>query len=387
MDIAIVGAKRSPIGTLMGGLSPLAASAIGAQVIEATLTHAGLDADQIDEVMLGQILTAATGQGPARQAARQAGIPDSATALSINQLCGSGLRAVALGAQQIMTGQAEIVLAGGQESMSRAPHAQALRGGQKLGNLELIDTMMHDGLTDAFYGYPMGITAENIAERWQISREAQDAFALESQSRAASALSDAKFAAELTPIRIETRKGVTEVSTDEFPRPQTSAQSLAGLRPAFKKDGSVTAGNASGINDGAAVLALMAADQVEGREVLAKIVSFATAGVAPEIMGTGPIPASQLALKRAGWGIDQLDLIESNEAFAAQSLCVIQELGLDPAKVNVNGGAIALGHPIGASGARVLVTLIHALRARGGGRGLATLCIGGGMGVAMCIEV
>ncbi len=387
MDIAIVGAKRSPIGTLMGGLSPLAAAEIGTQVIKATLGHADLEADQIDEVMLGQILTAATGQGPARQAARQAGIPDSATALSINQLCGSGLRAVALGAQQIMTGQAEIVLAGGQESMSRAPHAQALRGGQKLGNLELIDTMMHDGLTDAFYGYPMGITAENIAERWQISREAQDAFALESQSRAASALSDAKFAAELTPIRIETRKGVTEVSTDEFPRPQTSAQSLAGLRPAFKKDGSVTAGNASGINDGAAVLALMAADQVEGREVLAKIVSFATAGVAPEIMGTGPIPASQLALKRAGWGIDQLDLIESNEAFAAQSLCVIQELGLDPAKVNVNGGAIALGHPIGASGARVLVTLIHALRARGGGRGLATLCIGGGMGVAMCIEV
>lgn len=387
MDIAIVGAKRSPIGSLMGSLSALSAADLGAQVIEATLAHAGLEPTQIDEVMLGQILTAGTGQGPARQAARKAGIPDAATALSINQLCGSGLRAVALAAQQIMTGQAEVMLAGGQESMSQAPHAQALRRGQKLGNLELIDTMMHDGLVDAFYGYPMGITAENIAERWQISRGAQDAFALESQSRAANAVTSGKFEDELTPIRIETRKGVTKVTTDEFPRPQTSADSLAGLRPAFKKDGTVTAGNASGINDGAAVLALMAADRVGEREVLAKITSFATAGVAPDIMGTGPIPASQLALKRAGWTIDQLDLIESNEAFAAQSLCVIQELGLDPAKVNFNGGAIALGHPIGASGARVLVTLIHALRARGGGRGLATLCIGGGMGVAMCIEV
>ena len=386
-EIAIVGAKRSPIGTLMGGLSPLSAADLGSQVMTATLAASNLEAEQVDEVVLGQILTAATGQGPARQAARNAGIPDAATAFSINQLCGSGLRAVALGMQQIQTGQASVVLAGGQESMSQAPHAQALRGGKKLGNLELIDTMMHDGLVDAFYGYPMGITAENIAERWQIGRDAQDAFALESQGRAAAAQGAGAFEAELTPITIKGRKGETQIKTDEYPRPQTSAESLAGLRPAFKGDGTVTAGNASGINDGAAVVALMAKDQVGDQEVLATIKSFATAGVAPDIMGTGPIPASQKALQRAGWKVEDLDLIESNEAFAAQSLCVIQELGLDPAKVNVHGGAIALGHPIGASGARVLVTLIHALRARGGGRGLATLCIGGGMGVAMCVEV
>ena len=387
MDIAIVGAKRSPIGKLMGGLSALSAAELGAQVIEATLDQAHLSPDQVDEVVLGQVLTAATGQGPARQAARQAGIRDTATALSINQLCGSGLRAVALAAQQITTSQADILLAGGQESMSQAPHAQVLRGGQKFGNLELVDTLAHDGLTDAFYGTSMGITAENIADRWHISRQAQDAFALESQSRTAAALTQGRFNEELTPIRIATRKEVTRVEADEFPRPQTSAQSLASLSPAFKQGGTVTAGNASGLNDGAAVLALMAAKQVGDREVLARLVSFATAGVAPDIMGTGPIPASRLAIKRAGWTLDQLNLVECNEAFAAQSLCVIQELGLDPAKVNVNGGAIALGHPIGASGARVLVTLIHGLRARGGGRGLATLCIGGGMGVAMCIQV
>ena len=387
MDIAIVGAKRSPIGKLMGGLSALSAAELGAQVIEATLDQAHLSPDQVDEVVLGQVLTAATGQGPARQAARQAGIRDTATALSINQLCGSGLRAVALAAQQITTSQAEILLAGGQESMSQAPHAQILRGGQKFGNLELVDTLAHDGLTDAFYGTSMGITAENIADRWHISRQAQDAFALESQSRTAAALTQGRFNEELTPIRIATRKEVTRVEADEFPRPQTSAQSLASLSPAFKQGGTVTAGNASGLNDGAAILALMATKQVGDREVLARLVSFATAGVAPDIMGTGPIPASRLAIKRAGWTLDQLNLVECNEAFAAQSLCVIQELGLDPAKVNVNGGAIALGHPIGASGARVLVTLIHGLRARGGGRGLATLCIGGGMGVAMCIQV
>ena len=387
MKIAIVGAQRSPIGSLMGGLSPLSAAEIGAQVLGATLDQAGLPPDQVDEVILGQVLTGGTGQGPARQAAKGAAIPDGATALSINQLCGSGLRAVALGAQQILTGESRVVLAGGQESMSNAPHAQTLRNGKKLGHLALTDTLMHDGLMDAFHGYHMGITAENIAERWRITRADQDAFALQSQQRAATALASGAFAAEICPIQVPGRKGVQVFDTDEFPRPQTDPESLAALRPAFKSDGTVTAGNASGINDGAAALALMAADHVGSRPILATITSFATAGVAPDIMGTGPIPASQKALDRAGWTIADLDVIESNEAFAAQSLCVITELGLDPEKVNIHGGAIALGHPIGASGARVLVTLLHALRARGGGRGLATLCIGGGMGVAMCIEV
>ena len=387
MDIAIVGALRSPIGSLMGSLSSLSAAELGAQVIRATLGQAHLAPDQVDEVILGQVLTAAAGQGPARQAARSAGIPDTATAFSLNQLCGSGLRAVALAAQQIKTGEAHVVVAGGQESMSQAPHAQKLRAGKKLGNLDLIDTLMCDGLIDAFYGYPMGITAENIANRWHISRQAQDAFALESQARAARAQATGAFAREISPLTLKIRKGQHSVREDEHPRPQTSAESLAGLRPAFLSDGSVTAGNASGINDGAAALALMARDQVGSREMFAIIKSFATAGVAPDLMGTGPIPASQKALARAGWDTKTLDLIECNEAFAAQSLCVIRELGLDQDRVNINGGAIALGHPIGASGARVLVTLIHNLRARGGGRGLATLCIGGGMGVALCIEV
>ena len=387
MDIAIVGAQRTPIGNLQGALSALSAADLGAQAMSAALRESQVDPKIVDEVLLGQVLTGGTGQGPARQAAMAAGIPETATALSINQLCGSGLRSVALGAQQILTGQSQIVVAGGQESMSQAPHAQALRGGKKLGDLSLIDTLMHDGLIDAFHGYPMGITAENIADRWGLSREAQDAFALQSQTRAAAAQDAGTFDAEICPVMINTRKGETVVTRDEFPRPQTSAASLASLRPAFQKDGTVTAGNASGINDGAAALVLMAKDQVGTRDVLATIKSFATAGVAPEIMGTGPIPATRKALDRAGWTVADLTLIESNEAFAAQALCVVQELGLDPAKVNVNGGAIALGHPVGASGARVLVTLIHALRARGGGRGLATLCIGGGMGVAMCLEV
>ena len=387
MTVAIVGAQRSPVGSLMGGLSPLSAAEIGSQVIKATVAKAKLDPEKINEVILGQVLTAATGQGPARQAARMAGLPDHTTAFTINQICGSGLRAVALGAQQILTQQAPVVLAGGQESMSKAPHAQNLRNGKKLGSLTLIDTLMHDGLTDAFFDYPMGMTAENIADRWDISRQAQDEFALESQRRAAAAQEQGRFTPEICPITVPGRKGAQEIARDEYLRPETDRESLNALRPVFKRDGTVTAGNASGINDGAALLALMAIDQVGDREVLAKIKSFASAGVAPEIMGTGPIPASRLALDRAGWTIADLDLIESNEAFAAQSICVVRELGLDMAKVNVNGGAIALGHPIGASGARVLVTLIYALRARGGGRGLATLCIGGGMGVALCIEV
>lgn len=387
MDIAIVGAQRTPIGNLQGCLATLNAPELGAQVVRGTLQAAALGPDEVEEVILGQVLTATSGQGPARQTARLAGIPDEATAFALNQVCGSGLRAIALGAQQIQTGESRVVIAGGQESMSQAPHAQTLRAGKKLGDLSLIDTLMTDGLIDAAYGYPMGITAENIAERWGLSRAAQDTFALESQARAAAAQAAHAFAVEISPVTVKTRKDETIISVDEFPRPQTSAESLAALKPAFKSDGTVTAGNASGINDGAAAVALMAKDQAGSREVLATLKSFATAGVAPEIMGTGPIPATQKALQRAGWKISDLDLIESNEAFAAQALCVIQQLGLDSAKVNVNGGAIALGHPIGASGARVLVTLIHALRARGGGRGLATLCIGGGMGVAMCIEV
>ena len=387
MDIVIVGAQRSPIGAFMGSLSTLSAAALGGQVLEAILNKASLDPAQVDEVMMGQVLTTATGQGPARQAAMQAGIPESATAVSINQLCGSGLRALMLGAQQILCKDARVVLAGGQESMSQAPHAQRLRAGHRLGNLDLIDTMMHDGLLDAFHGYPMGVTAENIAKQWQISRSAQDTFALESQHRAAKAQQQGVFEAEICPIQVHMRKGVRTEKVDEFPRPQTTLDTLSALRPVFKKDGSVTVGNASGINDGAAGVALMAADQAGDRDILATIKSFAAAGVAPEIMGTGPIPASKKALDRAGWTIDKLDLIELNEAFAAQSLCVLHELGLELSKVNVHGGAIALGHPIGASGARVLVTLIYALRARGGGRGLATLCIGGGMGVAMCVEV
>ena len=388
MEIAITAALRSPIAPLMGDLSSLTAPNLGAKVLRAAMAQAAVSV--VDEVILGHVLTAGVGQGPARQAAKAAGLPDQTTAFTLNQICGSGLRAVALGAQQILSGQGQSVLAGGQESMSQAPHAQHLRQGHKFGNVALIDTMSNDGLTDAFAGTPMGITAETIAERWALSREAQDAFALESQRRAAAAQARGDFDAEICPITVPNRKGDTIVDQDTSLRAGTTAASLACLRPVFKSGGTVTAGNASGINDGAAIVALMDKARVDagaGQEVFATIKSFATAGVPAEIMGTGPIPASHLALRRAGWTVADLDLIESNEAFAAQALCVMGELGLDPALVNVNGGAIALGHPIGASGARVLVTLIHALRARGGGRGLATLCIGGGMGVAMCIEV
>ena len=387
MTISIVAAQRSPIGSLMGSLSSLTAAELGAQVLSKVLVNAKIEPTQVNEVIMGQVLTAGVGQGPARQASRGAGIPNESTAISINQLCGSGLRAIALGAQQILTGQAQVVLAGGQESMSRAPHAQYLRAEKKLGNLELIDTMMLDGLVDAFHGYPMGITAENIAQRWSISRKQQDDYALESQQRYATAQKSGAFNEEITSISVLEKKNRRSISVDECPRPETSSVSLASLKPAFAETGTVTAGNASGINDGAAAVALLGSDQVGSRDVLGIIKSFATAGVDPAIMGTGPIPASREALQRAGWALKDLDLIESNEAFAAQALCIIQELNLNTNHVNVNGGAIALGHPIGASGARILVTLLHALRARGGGRGLATLCIGGGMGVAMCVEV
>jgi acetyl-CoA C-acetyltransferase len=342
----------------------------------------------VDEVILGQVLQAGAGQGPARQASVKAGVPIESPAWSLNQLCGSGLRAVALAYQQIVQGDADIVVAGGQESMSQAPHAQNLRTGQKMGDLALIDTMIKDGLWDAFHGYHMGQTAENIATRWQITREDQDRFALASQTRAEGAQKDGRFDEEIVPVTIKGRKGDVTVAKDEYIRPGTTYEALAGLRPAFDKQGSVTAGNASGLNDGAAALVLMTADEAarRGLKPLARIASWAHAGVEPEIMGTGPIPATRKALEKAGWKVGDLDLIESNEAFAAQSISVVRELGLDAAKVNVNGGAIAIGHPIGASGARILTTLLHEMNRSGARKGLATLCVGGGMGVAMCVE-
>jgi acetyl-CoA C-acetyltransferase len=338
--------------------------------------------------VMGQVLQAGAGQGPARQAAMKAGIPVEAPAWSLNQLCGSGLRAVALGYQQIKDGSADIMVVGGQESMSQAPHAQNLRGGQKMGDLQLVDTMIKDGLWDAFHGYHMGQTAENIAARWQITRGDQDNFAVASQNKAEAAQKGGKFKDEIAPVTIKGRKGDTVVSDDEYIRHGATLESVSGLKPAFNKEGSVTAANASGLNDGAAALVLMSADEAAKRGIkpLARIVSWANAGVDPEIMGTGPIPASKKALERAGWTVADLDLIESNEAFAAQSLCVVKELGLDPAKVNVNGGAIAIGHPIGASGARILTTLLHEMQRSGAKKGLATLCVGGGMGVALCVE-
>jgi acetyl-CoA C-acetyltransferase len=342
----------------------------------------------VDEVILGQVLQAAAGQGPARQASVNAGIPVESPAWSLNQLCGSGLRAVALGAQQIMDGSADIVIAGGQESMSQAPHAAGLRNGQKMGDLALVDTMIKDGLWDAFHGYHMGQTAENIAARWQITRDDQDRFAVASQNRAEAAQTSGRFDAEIAPVTIQGRKGDTIVTKDEYIRLGATLESVAGLRPAFNKDGTVTAANASGINDGAAALVLMSEEEAarRGLKPLARIASWAHAGVDPEIMGTGPIPASRKALEKAGWKVGDLDLIESNEAFAAQSLCVVRELGLDPDRVNVNGGAIAIGHPIGASGARILTTLLYAMGERDAKKGLATLCVGGGMGVALCVE-
>jgi acetyl-CoA C-acetyltransferase len=387
-DIVIVSAARTPVGSFNGALSSLPAHELGKIAIQAAIERAGITAADVDEVVLGQVLQAGAGQGPARQAAVNAGIPVESPAWSLNQLCGSGLRAVALAAQQIKDGDADIVIAGGQESMSQSPHAQQLRGGQKMGDLALVDTMIKDGLWDAFHGYHMGQTAENIAARWQITREDQDTFAVGSQNRAEAAQKAGKFADEIAPVTIKGRKGDTVVDQDEYIRHGATIEAMAGLRPAFNKEGSVTAANASGLNDGAAALVLMSADEAKkrGLKPLARIASWAHAGVEPEIMGTGPIPASRKALDKAGWKVSDLDLVESNEAFAAQSLCVVRELGLDPAKVNVNGGAIAIGHPIGASGARILTTLLHEMKRTDAQKGLATLCVGGGMGVAMCVE-
>ncbi|WP_454758485.1 acetyl-CoA C-acetyltransferase [Caulobacter segnis] len=387
-DIVIVSAARTPVGSFNGALSSMPASDLGKIAIEAAVSRAGITPADVDEVILGQVLQAAAGQGPARQASVKAGVPVESPAWSLNQLCGSGLRAVALGAQQIADGSANIVVAGGQESMSQAPHAQNLRGGQKMGDLQFIDTMIKDGLWDAFHGYHMGQTAENIASRWQITRQDQDVFAVASQNKAEAAQKAGKFDDEIVAVTIKGRKGDTVVDKDEFIRHGATLESVQGLKPVFNKEGSVTAANASGLNDGAAALVLMSADEAakRGLKPLARIASWANAGVDPAIMGTGPIPASKKALEKAGWSVSDLDLVESNEAFAAQSLCVVRELGLDPAKVNVNGGAIAIGHPIGASGARILTTLVHELKRSGGKKGLATLCVGGGMGVAMCIE-
>ena len=387
-NVVIVAARRTPIGTLNGGLSALAAHELGAVAIRAAIADAGVAAHDVDETLLGQVLTAGQGMNPARQAARAAGLPDAAPAATINQVCGSGLRAVALAAQQIMTGSADIVVAGGQESMSGAPHVAAIRAGRKLGDLVLRDTVMSDGLSDAFYGYPMGHTAENVARQFGLSREQQDAFAVQSHARASAAAQASRFADEIAPVTIETRKGPQLIERDEHIRPDTSMDSLARLKPAFATDGTVTAGNASGINDGAAALLLMDEQAAIGRGLtpLARIAGWAHAGIDPQVMGLGPIPASRRLLERAGWDIASVDLWEINEAFAAQSLAVVAELGLDPHRVNVNGGAVALGHPIGASGARVLVTLLHEMRRRAAQRGVATLCIGGGMGIAMAVE-
>jgi acetyl-CoA C-acetyltransferase len=387
-DIVIASAARTPVGSFNGALSSLPAHELGKTAIKAALERAGVAGGEVDEVILGQVLQAGAGQGPARQAAVNAGVRIEAPAWSLNQLCGSGLRSVALAYQQIAQGDAAIVVAGGQESMSQSPHAQQLRGGQKMGDLALVDTMIKDGLWDAFHGYHMGQTAENIATRWQITREDQDRFAVASQNRAEAAQKAGKFDAEIAPVTIKGKKGDTVVDKDEYIRVGATYEAMAGLRPAFNKEGSVTAANASGLNDGAAALVLMTADEAARRGItpLARIASWATAGVEPEIMGTGPIPASRKALEKAGWAIGDLDLIESNEAFAAQSLCVVRDLGLDPEKTNVNGGAIAIGHPIGASGARILTTLLFEMGRRDAKKGLATLCVGGGMGVALCVE-
>ncbi len=387
-DIVIVSAARTPVGSFNGALSGVTAPALGAVALQAAFARARLEAADIDEVIFGQVLAAGGGQNPTRQAARTAGLPDSKTAFGINQVCGSGLRAVALAAQQIRTGESAIVAAGGMESMSLSQHAAHLRNGQKMGGLEFIDTMLKDGLWDAFHGYHMGNTAENVATKYQISREQQDEFALASQQKASAAQKSGRFKDEISPVTIKTRKGEVVVADDEYIRHDASVESMARLRPAFSKDGTVTAGNASGINDGAAAVVLMSGAEAARRGLtpLARIAAFATAGVDPAVMGTGPIPATRKVLSRAGWSTDDLDLMEANEAFAAQALAVNKDLGWDTTKVNVNGGAIAIGHPIGASGARVLVTLLHEMQKRDAHKGLATLCIGGGMGVAMCVE-
>src|SRR5437879_1042542 len=387
-DVVIVSAARTPVGSFNGAFATTPAHDLGAIAIKAALERAGIEPGRVSEVIMGQILTAAQGQNPARQASIAAGIPVESPAWGVNQLCGSGLRAVALGYQAILNGDSEVVVAGGQESMSMAPHAAYLRSGQKMGTLEMVDTMIKDGLWDAFNGYHMGTTAENVAKQYQITRGQQDEFAVASQNKAEAAQKSGRFKEEITPITIKTRKGDVLVDADEFPRHGTTLDTVSKLKPAFEKEGTVTAGNAAGLNDGAAAVVLMKASQAakEGRKVLARIVSWSQAGVDPAIMGTGPIPSSRAALKKAGCKPDDLDLVEANEAFAAQACAVNKDLGWDPGKVNVNGGAIAIGHPIGASGARVLVTLLHEMEKRNAKKALATLCIGGGMGIAMCVE-
>jgi len=385
-SIVIASAARTAVGSFNGAFGNTPAHELGAAVIKGVLERAGVEAGEVDEVILGQVLQAGEGQNPARQAAMEAGIPQEKTAWGMNQLCGSGLRSVALGMQQIATGDADIIVAGGMESMSMAPHCAHLRGGVKMGDFKMIDTMIKDGLTDAFYGYHMGITAENVARQWQLSREEQDAFALGSQDKAEAAQRAGRFADEIIPFMVKTRKGDVTVDQDEYIRHGATLDQM--LRPAFDKDGTVTAGNASGLNDGAAATLLMTEAQASKRGIqpLARIVSWATAGVDPQVMGTGPIPASRKALAKAGWAAGEVELVEANEAFAAQACAVNKDLGWDPGIVNVNGGAIAIGHPIGASGARVLSTLLFEMKRRGISKGLATLCIGGGMGVAMCVE-
>jgi acetyl-CoA C-acetyltransferase len=387
-DIVIASAARTAVGSFSGAFASVPAHQLGATAIAAAVARAGIEAGAVEEVIFGQVLTAGQGQNPARQASRAAGIDDGAPAWLINQVCGSGLRTVALAAQQVMTGAAAIVVAGGQESMSLSAHAAYLRAGQKMGDLGMVDTMIRDGLWDAFNGYHMGTTAENVAEKWQITRDDQDAFATASQNKAEAAQKAGHFSAEIAPVTVKGRKGDTVVEADEYIRHGATLDAMAALRPAFKKDGTVTAANASGINDGAAALVVMSAAEAEKRGItpLARIASFATAGVDPAVMGTGPIPASRRALEKAGWSVNDLDLVEANEAFAAQAIAVNRDMGWDPAKVNVNGGAIAIGHPIGASGARVLVTLLHEMARRDAKKGLATLCIGGGMGVALTVE-
>jgi len=387
-EIVIASAARTPVGSFNGSLSSVPASTLGSTAMTAAMERAGIKPEDVDEVIMGQILTAAAGQNPARQASIGAGIPVETPAWGMNQLCGSGLRAVALGMQQIADGSANIVIAGGQESMSQAPHAEHLRTGVKMGDYKMIDTMIKDGLWDAFNGYHMGNTAENVAKQWQITRDEQDAFAVASQNKAEAARKAGRFKDEIAPVTIKTRKGDIVVDEDEYIRDGVTLDSVTKLRPAFEKEGTVTAGNASGINDGAAAVVLMSAEEAEKRGItpMAKIVSWASVGVDPAIMGSGPIPASRKALEKAGWSVDDLDLVEANEAFAAQACAVNKDLGWDKDKVNVNGGAIAIGHPIGASGARVLNTLLFEMQKRDAKKGLATLCIGGGMGVAMCVE-
>jgi len=387
-NVVIASAARTAVGSFGGAFANTPAHELGAAVIEAVVARAGIDKSEVSETILGQVLTAAQGQNPARQAHINAGLPKESSAWVINQVCGSGLRTVMLGAQHIMLGDASIVVAGGQENMTLSPHAAHLRAGHKMGDMKYIDTMIRDGLWDAFNGYHMGQTAENVAEQWQISREQQDEFALASQNKAEAAQKAGKFVDEIIPFIVKTRKAEITVDQDEYIRHGATIESMQKLRPAFTKDGTVTAGNASGINDGAAATLLMSADEAEKRGItpLARIASYATAGLDPSIMGVGPIQASKKALEKAGWSASDLDLVEANEAFAAQACAVNKDIGWDPSIVNVNGGAIAIGHPIGASGARILNTLLFEMKRRGAKRGLATLCIGGGMGVAMCLE-